>query len=611
MFDNKVQENYSQEEFEYPSDKIAQVDGNDSIDDVSEYVFDDALVPATTKEPTIVDKTAPFTLNKSKQIQTLASDATRPDFEIEINDNDRNVNILCSTGFYDAVAKPVVCGFSKGTTMNINNISVNCRHIDHNRDSRCYEYNRVLHIDIGSDGQFKIGKVTIHLHHTRRLVQLQGSAKMPDGSKAPVWFLTYFIKDRFTSTAKLKHYDIATLNSAILRAVDKNRIGDEEKSCSLCSRHFTNNSKPTKCLSCPFYFHKTSCLPAHSSTCLKSALSATSTPPPSTQPFGSSSHAPSLPRIPLNPAKRKRADTLSSAVHVSATPDDLNEAVTAFSTPASLPTTTTSVTQISLDGPNSSTPAISAIGSTSMSALNVNAPPFITSGRTPRVPGTASNKRQKPTESSISPETAKVNYLNIELNATKTKIVNLETTLRDRDLTIRVQEEKIKALEQNQVEFINKKHSINDPPSSQHSSHTCSYHHPRTECSPCSRSHLPCHCSHPHYQHTLHQSQTDSGREQLLLLKDIKNLLNSLQDGISMIAANAINNTPADRAGNATKDNVRRGNSIHDDNTEKPEHIEVVSVEIVNDMDDSIASADENVPEIPSVGTPHTSQNLN
>ena len=78
-----------------------------------------------------------------------------------------------------------------------------------------------------------------------------------------------------------------------------------------------------------------------------------------------------------------------------------------------------------------------------------------------------------------------------------------------------------------------------------------------------------------------------------------------------MIAANAINNTPADRAGNATKVNVRRGNSEHDDNTEKPEHIEVVSVEIVNDMDDSIASADENVPEIPSVGTPHTSQNLN
>ena len=40
-------------------------------------------------------------------------------------------------------------------------------------------------------------------------------------------------------------------------------------------------------------------------------------------------------------------------------------------------------------------------------------------------------------------------------------------------------------------------------------------------------------------------------------------------------------------------------NSIHDDNSEKPIHIEVVSVEIVNEMDDSIASVDENVSEIP------------
>ena len=294
MFDNKIHENYIQEDFEFPTNKIAQVDGNDSVDDDDdEFVFDDndsiahlgpgpGPVSISTMEPITTDqRTATFALNRNKQIQTIAVDATRPDFEIEINDSDRNINVHCSSGFYDAVAKPVICGFSKGTTLNINNISVNCKHVDHNRDSRCYEYNRVLHIDISGDGQLKIGKVTIHLHHTRRLVQLQGSAKMPDGNRAPVWFLTNFIKDRFTHTARQKHYDIAALNDTIIKAVGRNPTsGAGEKSCSLCSRLFTSNAKPTQCSSCSNYFHKTKCIPAHTLTCSPPSSSLTSKPAP-------------------------------------------------------------------------------------------------------------------------------------------------------------------------------------------------------------------------------------------------------------------------------------------------------------------------------------------
>ena len=87
----------------YHTNKIVQVDGNDSIDDDDdEFVFDDndstvQLVPrpgpvlTPTPEPITTDqRTASFALNRNKQIQTLAVDATRPDFEIEINDCDKN-----------------------------------------------------------------------------------------------------------------------------------------------------------------------------------------------------------------------------------------------------------------------------------------------------------------------------------------------------------------------------------------------------------------------------------------------------------------------------------------------------------------------------------------
>ena len=99
-------------------------------------VFDDG------ERPTAASKTAAFALNKEKQIENLGADTHLVDFEVVVNDDDKNVNIQCSTAFYEAVAKPVICGLSEGTILNINNISIHCTHIDHNRDSKCYEYNR-------------------------------------------------------------------------------------------------------------------------------------------------------------------------------------------------------------------------------------------------------------------------------------------------------------------------------------------------------------------------------------------------------------------------------------------------------------------------------------
>ena len=56
----------------------------------------------------------------------------------------------------------------------IRNIPVTCQHIDYNRDQTGVEYNRVMHVYLGGPGRLALGKVTIHLHHTKRLIQMQG-----------------------------------------------------------------------------------------------------------------------------------------------------------------------------------------------------------------------------------------------------------------------------------------------------------------------------------------------------------------------------------------------------------------------------------------------------
>ena len=259
---------------EFGSRDMAEIQSNDrNTEEISsEFIFENNdTIPASRSSKNNFNsatKTASFTLNKEKQTNSIGADTDLSDFDITINDNDKNVNIQCSTAFYDAVAKPVMSGLSKDSSLNLNNISVNCTHIDYNRDKRGHEYNRVLHISLGGDGQFNIGKVTIHLHHTKRLLQLQGSATMPDGTRAPVWFVNTFIKERFTRAAKLKHRDISYLNDAIRKAVArKNVVDDANNNCSHCTRQFSANAKPTMCRACAKFFHKSNCHPVHTAKC--------------------------------------------------------------------------------------------------------------------------------------------------------------------------------------------------------------------------------------------------------------------------------------------------------------------------------------------------------
>ena len=53
-------------------------------------------------------------LNKEKQIDKLIQNAGRPSIDIEINCHEENVNIICSPGFFNYVARPSLLNLSSG-----------------------------------------------------------------------------------------------------------------------------------------------------------------------------------------------------------------------------------------------------------------------------------------------------------------------------------------------------------------------------------------------------------------------------------------------------------------------------------------------------------------
>ena len=79
----------------YDLSPIHQLDGNMSLDSIK-------------SSSNVRTRVANFELNIAKQVAGISRDAKTRDFTITSNDENRNINIECSSGFYAQVAKPTV-----------------------------------------------------------------------------------------------------------------------------------------------------------------------------------------------------------------------------------------------------------------------------------------------------------------------------------------------------------------------------------------------------------------------------------------------------------------------------------------------------------------------
>ena len=256
------------------------------------------------------------------------------------------------------------------------------------------------------------------------------------------------------------------MNNAVKEAVENSVSETIADICQNCARSFDTKSKPTKCQHCHRYFHKTSCLSVHSTSCSKNQNLVTG----ESSSLASNSATPSRSSIPPS-QKRKRTDTHCPQPQPPPPPpdpcstssprpapeqsraSDLRQHHQIISTSQPHPVHPPAI-QTALPPPHNSPPPSalpSSLPNNSNSPLNALAVPFNQ--------GFSSNKRKTTKNKSVTPDLAKIDFLNLELDASKTRIVQLETTVEDRDITIRILNDKIKLLEQNQQNFINSRYN--------------------------------------------------------------------------------------------------------------------------------------------------------
>ena len=371
------------------------------------------------------------TLNREKQVEKIFDNASRQAIEIEINNNEENVNIKCSPGFYNLVVKPCLLSVSEGFQITCRNVTFELNSITPHKDLSGIIQTTVLkfiyRVDLMQYG------VTISLHHTTQLVQIQGGSKMSDGTKAASFVLNHVIADLFNSRSSTHKSEIDSFNAALLEEAKKRNedrhtqtIGSATSSmfCSVCSRDMSkNNSKIVPCpkIGCFAKMH-TSCFRKH--TC------------------------------PFNGTRNKALE--SSVTHAVPESEEVvlpqNQQI-----PSSFPslTQTTSTSTFSFSSVNV-TPvcSIPGIGSPpetfSFSRPAIQAPSSISLPVPPNSSATGSlqvNSRTKRARQSPSPESVQIEFYVKELSIVQTRITALESDIARKEETCKLLEERIKSLE--------------------------------------------------------------------------------------------------------------------------------------------------------------------
>ena len=147
--------------------------------------------------------TAKYMLNQEKQLSGLAKNSFLKDFEIIANDSGKNINIQCSTGFYEAVAKPALSQLSEGFQNKIDTIFLECTESRSLIDMSGSLPGNLLKFKIYGPGvNPSPASLSIHLHHTQQKVQVQGGGKMSNNMTAASWFVQKVLKDIFITSAK-------------------------------------------------------------------------------------------------------------------------------------------------------------------------------------------------------------------------------------------------------------------------------------------------------------------------------------------------------------------------------------------------------------------------
>ena len=446
---------------------------------------------------------APYQLNKQRQVSKLLRDASIEDFEITNNDNDRNVCIQCSVGFYEAVSKPAISSLSTGFSQQVQGVSVKCTVFRKTLDQNESMSGLLLRFELSGQGiSPNPAPLSIHLHNTQRKIQLQGGATMPDGSKIPIWFVEHLLKDIFQTQAKAKSYNIQNINRLVrsMHCKDGNtsRLPSSQAQCNHCKKKFSNNSKPVICPRCSLSKHSTKCQPC----------------PTSTQQPGSSTPSTCI-------ASRNSHQYLSTSLNVCSTGHEYDTTTVSnasHATPVTTPPrisdtndTNTVTTQVADNLAAVSTTVVldpipepaprpvtrPAITRTLITPVQSQPEGVITPSQQPAsAPQGCKKKQIKKPVLALSSEQAEIAFLKQELNQATARITILDTEIDDLNKTIKIQEQRLKIFEAAQSRDISDKYPTTNIQCKPASDHCFIRHHctPTVHC--CTRTATSC-CQNP------------------------------------------------------------------------------------------------------------------
>ena len=447
---------------------IVQFDGNDTLEDNYEF-----LVAPNQNHYTVPSfqpnfRSANYALNQDKQANKIREDASLNDYEVTVNNNDQNVTIKCSSGFYIQVAKASFMTLDKCSVLSTAKVAITVDEIAVTKDKSGLEATRLIHFSFKTE-QKSLGGVALHLHHSSRTLQVQGSYIMPDSSRAALWFLNNAIISRFKDLAKTKKFAIKNFNDAVLKLPQKNSSQNlSNNACQACNTIFNTQSKPSQCVRCLMFFHKTSCLKDHIKACKVPPASNTQPSLPclvASSPCASSKY--SLP--PAVPAPLSGSSTTS--IHQANRPRTRTS-----DTLVSLPPSSRMSSSVPLTSTTSLASTPSAPTSSIFSAASSGSIPFIPclSSSAPKGPQNKSKTNKKKSLPTSADEIT-IEFLETELKAAQTKIVLLDAQIKDKDMERSVLWARIKIFEEKQNKSVfdkyfpsNNDHSSSNLASSDH-----------------------------------------------------------------------------------------------------------------------------------------------
>ena len=195
-------------------------------------------------------------INPTKQLDKVIDDAKLPPITLEVNNSGHNVNLKCNSGTYAKLVKPVFQTLSEGFSRTVEDVICVFCPLPPGEELHNFEFNDMFKVNLFkvSSPTISIATVTITIHHTSRLIQVQ-SPNYVDGKTAPVWFSETFLLRFFQKFAKEKKIEIDQFNQDVLKLSHSQSVSSLPTSCGSCQKKFSSGSKPMQCTRCHLFYH--------------------------------------------------------------------------------------------------------------------------------------------------------------------------------------------------------------------------------------------------------------------------------------------------------------------------------------------------------------------